>query len=57
MSDSNRVVADTNLLIRYLTEDDMVKASAVDTLLKKAARGSIKILLPSVVMAELVLVL
>lgn len=57
MSDSNRVVADTNLLIRYLTEDDLVKASAVDTLLKKAARGSIKILLPSVVMAELVWVL
>jgi predicted nucleic-acid-binding protein len=57
MNDDIRVVADTNLLVRYLTEDDPAKASAVDALLKKAARGRIKILLPSVVAAELVWVL
>jgi predicted nucleic-acid-binding protein len=57
MSDDIRVVADTNLLVRYLTEDDPAKASAVDALLKKAGQGKIKILLPSVVAAELVWVL
>ena len=57
MSDDVRVVVDTNLLVCYLTEDDPIKASAVDSLLKKARRGKIKILLPSVVAAELVWVL
>jgi uncharacterized protein len=57
MSDDIRVVADTNLLVRYLTEDDPAKASAVAALLKKAGQGKIKILLPSVVAAELVWVL
>jgi predicted nucleic-acid-binding protein len=57
MSDDARVVVDTNLLVRYLTEDDPAKAMAVDALLKKASRGKIKILLPSVVTAELVWVL
>jgi predicted nucleic-acid-binding protein len=57
MSDDIRVVADTNLLVRYLTADDPIKASAVDALLKKAGQGKIKILLPSVVAAELVWVL
>lgn len=57
MSDDARVVVDTNLLVRYLTGDDPAKAMAVDALLKKASRGKIKILLPSVVAAELVWVL
>ena len=57
MSDDARVVVDTNLLVRYLTEDDPAKAMAVDALLKKASQGKIKILLPSVVAAELVWVL
>jgi len=57
MSDDARVVVDTNLLVRYLTEDDPAKAMAVDALLKKASRGKIKILFPSVVAAELVWVL
>jgi predicted nucleic-acid-binding protein len=54
MSDDIRVVADTNLLVRYLTEDDPAKAAAVDALLKRAARGKIRVLFPSVVAAELV---
>ncbi len=57
MSDDARVVVDTNLLVRYLTDDDPTKAMAVDALLKKASQGKIKILLPSVVAAELVWVL
>ncbi len=55
--EENRAVIDTNLLVRFLTEDDPVKAKAVETLLKKAGRGEIKILIPSVVIAELVWVL
>ena len=54
MSDDTRVVVDTNLLVRYLTEDDPAKAMSVDALLKKARLGKIKILFPSVVVAELV---
>lgn len=57
MSDDTRVVVDTNLLVRYLTEDDPSKAMSVDALLKKARLGKIKILFPSVVVAELVWVL
>ena len=52
-----RAVIDTNLLIRFLTEDDPEKAIAVEALLGKAGKGEIKILIPSVVIAELVWVL
>ena len=48
---------DTNLLVRYLTDDDPQKAKAVDTLLNRANKGELKILIPSVVVAELVWVL
>jgi len=57
VEDRKRVVIDTNLLVRYLTEDDPAKAKAVDALLSKAGRGEIKILVPSIVIAELVWVL
>jgi predicted nucleic-acid-binding protein len=50
-------VIDTNLLVRYLTDDDPQKAKAVDTLLNRASKGELKILIPSVVVAELVWVL
>ena len=51
------VVIDTNLLVRYLTDDEPQKAKAVDTLLNRANKGELKILIPSVVVAELVWVL
>jgi predicted nucleic-acid-binding protein len=51
------VVIDTNLLVRYLTDDDPQKAKAVDTLLNRANKGELKILISSVVVAELVWVL
>ncbi len=53
----NKVVINTNLLVRYLTEDDPEKAQAVERLLDKAGKGELKILIPSVVVAELVWVL
>ncbi len=55
--EGNRAVIDTNLLVRFLTEDDPEKARAVETLLGRAGRGEIRILIPSVVIAELVWVL
>jgi predicted nucleic-acid-binding protein len=57
VEDSKRVVIDTNLLVRFLTEDEPAKAKAVDALLAKAGKGEIKILVPSIVIAELVWVL
>ena len=57
MGDSKRIVIDTNLLVRFLTEDDPAKAKAVDSLLARAGNGEIKILVPSIVIAELVWVL
>ena len=57
MSDARRAVIDTNLLVRYLTEDDPGKANDVKRLLVKAARDEVRLLIPSVVIAELVWVL
>lgn len=55
--DRKQAVIDTNLLVRYLTEDDPSKANDVKRLLLKAVRGEISLLIPSVVIAELVWVL
>ena len=57
MDKSRRIVIDTNLLIRYLVNDDARKAQIVDTLLKKAGKGDVHILMPSIVVAELIWVL
>lgn len=57
VDDHKRAVIDTNLLIRYLTEDDPSKANDVRRLLLKAAQGEVRLLVPSVVIAELVWVL
>lgn len=57
MEGHKRAVIDTNILVRYLTNDDPSKAKAVDSLLNKALKGELKILIPSIVIAELVWVL
>jgi len=57
VDESKRAVIDTNLLVRYLTEDDPSKANDVKRLLLKAARDEVRLLIPSVVIAELVWVL
>jgi predicted nucleic-acid-binding protein len=51
------VVIDTNLLIRYLVNDDSRKVQIVESLLEKAVKGEVNILVPSIVIAELVWVL
>lgn len=57
MENNKSVVIDTNLLVRYLTEDDPQKAKAVERLLDKAEKNEIRIVVPSIVIAELVWVL
>lgn len=46
---------DTNLIIRYLTEDDAAKATAVEKLIKRASKDKLE--LPDVIIAEVVWVL
>lgn len=48
---------DTNLFIRYLTNDDIEKANRVEELLDKAALGKVRLITCEVVMAEVVWVL
>ncbi len=48
---------DTNLFIRYLTNDDEAKAEKVELLLKKAAAGKVRLVTAEMVMAEVVWVL
>lgn len=48
---------DTNLFIRYLTNDDQAKAERVELLLKDAAVGKIKLMTAEMVIAEVVWVL
>lgn len=46
---------DSNLIIRYLAEDDTLKADAVEKLLKKAEKDELEI--PDVIIAEIAWVL
>lgn len=48
---------DTNLFVRYLTNDDKNKAKAVEKLLLKAKSGKIRLVTSNIVIAELVWVL
>jgi predicted nucleic-acid-binding protein len=52
-----RVFVDTNLLLRYLTNDVPAQADAVEALLRQAAASEITLVSNSLVMAELVWVL
>ncbi|MGB9736110.1 MAG: PIN domain-containing protein [bacterium] len=57
MANREKVVIDTNLLVRYISDDDPAKSKSVDNLLTKAMNGEIQVLIPSIVIAELVWVL
>ncbi len=48
---------DTNLFIRYLTNDDPVKADRVESLLREAAAGKVRLVTAEMVIAEVVWVL
>lgn len=51
---AERVFADTNLFLRYLTNDVPSQADAVEALLRQAAAGEIVIAVSSLVIAEIV---
>ncbi len=51
------IFVDTNVFIRYLTNDDPVKADRVELLLQQAAKGEVLLLTSEIVMAEVVWVL
>jgi predicted nucleic-acid-binding protein len=49
-----RIFADTNLFLRYLTNDVPKQADAVEQLLRRAAAGELVLVTNSLVMAEIV---
>jgi len=51
---SERVFADTNLFLRYLTNDIPAQADAVEQLLHRASDGEIVLVVNSLVIAEIV---
>jgi len=53
MSDEAYFV-DTNLFLRYLTNDVPAQAGAVESLLQRAAKGKVKLVTTSMVIAEIV---
>ena len=53
----SRCFVDTNLFIRYLTNDDEAKADRVEKLLQEAAAGRISLVTAEMVLAEVVWVL
>jgi len=53
----NRCFVDTNLFIRYLTNDDQEKADRVEKLLDSAAAGEVVLVTTEMVIAEVVWVL
>jgi predicted nucleic-acid-binding protein len=53
----SRCFVDTNLFIRYLTNDDQQKADRVEKLLDLAAVGTVQLVTTEMVMAEVVWVL
>jgi len=57
MGEARRAALDTNVLVRYLTEDDAAKAQAVERLLNEARAGKVHLMVPPVILAELVWVL
>ena len=57
MSEVPRTFLDTNLLIRFLTNDDPAKADRVERLLQRAADGAVRLVTADIVLAELVWVL
>ncbi len=49
-----KIFADTNLFLRYLTNDVPAQADAVETLLRRAGENQIELVTTSMVIAELV---
>jgi len=50
---AERIFADTNLFLRYLTNDIPEQAEAVEVLLRRAAKGELALVTNSLVVAEI----
>ena len=53
----NTCFVDTNLFVRYLTDDDAKKADRVEALLSKASEGKVQLVTSDFVLVELIWVL
>ena len=53
----NTCFVDTNLFVRYLTDDDAEKADRVEALLSKASEGKVQLVTSDFVLVELIWVL
>lgn len=54
MSQSDKIFVDTNIFLRYLTNDVPEKADAVEALMWRAASGQVRLITNSLVIAEIV---
>jgi predicted nucleic-acid-binding protein len=52
--DAETIFADTNLFLRYLTNDIPAQADLVESLLQRAAKGRVNLVTTSMVIAEIV---
>ena len=53
----NTCFVDTNLFVRYLTDDDAEKADRVEALLNKASDGKVQLVTSDLILVELIWVL
>lgn len=53
----NTCFVDTNLFVRYLTDDDAEKSDRVEALLSKASEGKVQLVTSDLVLVELIWVL
>lgn len=51
---TERIFADTNLFLRYLTNDVPAQADAVEQLLRRASAGEVVLVINSLIIAEIV---
>ena len=49
-----KVFVDTNVFLRFLTNDDQVKAKRVETLFRQATKGQIQLITSLLVIAEII---
>lgn len=54
MSELGKIFVDTNIFLRYLTNDVPEKADAVEDLLRRAGMGQVRLITNSLVIAEIV---
>lgn len=54
---NKKIFVDTNIFLRYLTNDDPVSADGIEKIFQNAAKGKVRLVTNSMVMAEIIWVL